>query len=599
MTEGDPRTLRYLVSVPHPERHLALVRASVGALGSRDALTVVLPVWAPGSYKVRDFSKGLLDVTARDEGGRSLPIKKIRKNAWRIERGAAQRIDVSYGVYGFELTVRTNHIDDRHAFLNGTSTFLYVEGELDRPAIVEVSPPSNWDVACALDVHEHSAPGSYGFFARDYDELADSPIEIGHLERYSFEHAGVPHEVVISGEGNRPARQWVEDFKKIVAAEVALVGELPCPRYIFIVHLFRGGSGGLEHKNSTALQFPRARLRKRKDYERFLSLAAHEYFHLWNGKRIRPAPLGPFDYEREVYTGALWLVEGMTAYYDELLLPRTGLATGDRYLELQADRIKAHVETPGRHRQSLTEASYDAWIKYYQRDENSPNSQISYYEKGQLVAMLLDLEIRSKTGSRRSLDDIVRALWQRYGKVDKGYREDELLPLFSQVSGLDLAPFFKAYIEGTEEPEWERYLALAGLDLKPSKRKRDDPAPVKIGALTEKKDGGRIELATVLEGGPAHEAGLSSKDEVIAIEGRRVTAETFEDRLHDFGPGDRVRVTVFRDDDLHDVSVTLADSARLPGRIVKKKDATPEEKALYEAWLGKPWDEKEEEEPVA
>ncbi|MBI3723336.1 M61 family metallopeptidase [bacterium] len=595
---SDPRTVRYELSVPEPARHVVSVRASYGALGARDALVLVLPVWAPGSYKVRDFSKQVQDLTARNESRQPLVATKVRKNAWRIERSGAQRIDVSYAVYGFELSVRTNHVDDRHAFVNGTNTFFFVEGELDRPALLEVSPPEGWEVACALDPAPSSSLGKNAYVARDYDQLADSPLELGKLERLAFEHAGVRHEVAISGEGNRPARQWVEDLRKLVALEVALVGELPCPRYTFIVHLFARGQGGLEHKDSTAVQYPRARLKKKKDYERFLSLLAHEYFHLWNGKRIRPAPLGPFDYDREVHTRCLWLVEGVTAYYDELLLARAGLVTGDRYLEMQAERIRSLLDTPGRARQSLADASFDAWIKYYQRDENSPNSQVSYYEKGQLVAMLLDLEMRARTRSRRSLDDVVRALWENHGKKDLGYREPELAPLFSSVAGFDLEPFFRSFIGGTDEPDWDRFLAHAGLELKPAKKKKDDPPKVRLGVLTEKKDG-RVELSSVLEGTPAFEAGLSAKDEIVAIEGRRLTADTFEERLQDFSPGERVRFTVFRDDDIREVVVLLGDGSALPARIVRKKDATEEQRALYESWLGRPWEEKEEEEPEA
>ncbi len=489
-------------------------------------------------------------------------------------------------------------MDDRHAFVNGTNTFLYVEGELDRPATLWVVPPAGWEVACGLErvgVQE----GSHVFRAKDYDELADSPLELARFDRFTFEHAGVPHELVVSGAGNRASRTFVDDVRKIVAQEVALWGELPSPRYSFIVHLFARGQGGLEHKNSTAIQYPRARLRKKKDYERFLSLVAHEYFHLWNGKRLRPRPLGPFDYDREVYTGALWLVEGVTAYYDELLLARAALVTGERYLELQAERLRALFDTPGRTRQSLSEASFDAWIKYYQRDENALNSQVSYYEKGQLVAMILDLEIRSRTGSRRSLDDVMRTLWQRYGRDDEGYDEQALEPIFSEVAGFDLKPFFKAYIHGTEEPDWNRSLGLAGVELKSAKRKASDPFPVRIGVTTDRREGGRIELSSVLEGSPAHEAGLSARDEVVAIEGRRVTAEQFDDRLQDFAPGDRVRFTVFRDDDLREVTVTLADGSKTISRCAKRKDATPEERALYEAWLGRPWEETEDEEPAA
>ncbi len=596
----DARTVRHALSVPRPTQHLVHVRTLVGGLAGRSSVTLTLPVWAPGSYKIRDFSKNFLDVKARaPESGRPLPIAKIRKNAWRVELGGERAVELEYDVYGFELSVRTNHVDDRHAFVNGTNTFLFVEGELDRAATLWVTPPAGWEISCGLERVDTRGDGTVVFRAKDYDELADSPLELAKFDRFEFEHAGVPHELCITGSGNRASRTFVDDVKKIVAQEVALWGELPCPRYSFIVHLFTRGQGGLEHKNSTAIQYPRARLRKKKDYERFLSLVAHEYFHLWNGKRLRPAPLGPFDYDREVYTGALWLVEGVTAYYDELLLARAGITTGDRYLELQADRLRAHFDTPGRTRQSLSEASFDAWIKYYQRDENSLNSQISYYEKGQLVAMILDLEVRARSQSRRSLDDILRALWQRYGREDKGYEEKDLEPLFSEVAGFDLRGFFAAHIHGLEEPDWARHLAHAGLELKPAKRKASDPLPARLGAITERREGGRIELATVLDGSPAYEGGLSAKDEIVAIDGRRVTAEQLDDRLADYAPGDAVRLTFFRDDDLRETTVRLADASKTITRVVKRKDASADERALYEAWLGRPWDEKEDEEPAA
>jgi predicted metalloprotease with PDZ domain len=589
----EPRTVRYAISVERPTEHVVKVKATYGAL-REGPLDLVLPVWSPGSYKVRDYSKHVQDLVARDERGRRLEVRKTRKNAWRIERGDARSVTVEHGVYSFEFSVRTNHVDDRHAFICGTNTFLYVEGELDRPAILEVDPPEGWDVACSLD-REPLTGTKRVFWAKDYDTLVDAPVEMGPFERLAFEHKSVVHEVVVSGGGNRPAKQWVEDLKKIVATEVALWGELPCPRYLFIVHLFARGQGGLEHENSTAIQFPRAKLKKKKDYERFLSLLAHEYFHLWNGKRIRPLPLGPFDYDREVHTRDLWLVEGFTAYYDELLLPRAGLMTGERYLELQSEHLRSLLDTPGRLRQSLGDSSWDAWIKFYQRDENTGNTSISYYEKGQLIAMLLDLEIRFLTRSARSLDDVLRVLWERYGRGQRGYEDAALRPLFREATGHDLSSFMDAHVDGVEEPDWQGILGHAGLALAPPKRRKNDPRPARLGVTLEKREG-RVDVASVVEGGPAWRGGVSARDELVAIDGRRVTADGIEERLADFAPGDRVRLLVFRDDDQREVEVVLGESDDPPARVVKKKDASSEERALYEAWLGRPWDEKEEDE---
>lgn len=421
MSELRKDPIRYAVRIQQPERHLARFEFEVELPAGAHSL--VMPVWTPGSYKVRDFPRFVRELSLRDAAGQIIQAHKTRKNAWRFELPGATTLRASYQVYGFEFSVRTNHIDDRHAFINSTNAFFYFEGQRQRPYKVRfVEMPKGWEVVCGLPRDSEGV-----FESQDYDELADSPFLAGPLTRRSFEAAKTPHEVAVYGEIQRPVEEWIEPFQRIIETEVGLFGSLPCERYVFEVNLLDDRGGGLEHKSSSVIQFNHGQLRKRKDWVRFLSLIAHEYFHLWNGKRVRPSAFEPFDYDQEVYTRSLWVVEGITSYYDELILRKASLISPREYLDLIADHIKSLGKNPGRHHDCLAEASFDAWIKLYQRDENWVNCSTSYYEKGQLVALLLDLEIRRRSQGKKSLDDVMRALWKRFCESGGGpYQEREI-----------------------------------------------------------------------------------------------------------------------------------------------------------------------------
>lgn len=573
---SDPDNIHYKLCVTSPERHSANIEISAGV--NADQAVLALPVWSPGSYKVRDYSKQLRDLQVDDGHGRALSFEKIRKNAWLVALDGATTLRARYEVYGYERSVRTNHIDDQHAFLTGPATFLYLEGAKERPCSLEISAPEGWDQECPLD----QDAGRYQ--AANFDTLVDSPIELGPFERLEYEVGGVPHSLVVTGQGNRAGAKWLDDFKRICEVEVALFGELPISAYSFIVHLTAKGGGGLEHKRGSVLQFVGSKLRKRKTYLDYLSLVAHEYFHTWNGKRIRPKELGPFEYDHEVYTRELWVVEGITAYYDELILSRAKVAKPSEFLEMVSKRLRVLQSQPGRLRDSLAAASFDAWIKLYQPDEETVNNSISYYVKGQLVALLLDLEIRRRSADQKSLDDVMRQLWREHEESGgEGYEARRIEAIVAELVGDDVADFFEHNIRSTKEVDFNRYLRHVGLRICEAEKPEPD-----LG-IKLKDNGSGVVVKNVLRGGAGERGGLSARDEIIAVEGRKVSRSEFDERLKDFDCGTSLTLTLFRDGRLLERQVELGEHSEL--RIDLDPEADEAQAASREAWLGQAWNE--------
>lgn len=570
--------VRYVLSMPEPATHLLHVRVEVdGAPGPHTDF--VLPAWTPGSYRIRDFARHVQEFSA---GGRTWT--KTDKSRWRVEGGGS--VAVEYKVFAFELSVRSSHLDSDHAFVNGAGVFMLADGMKDDPVELSIRAPRGWRTATAL----RSRRGR--FLASGYDELADSPIEIGSFERRTFRVGGRRHELAIHGPGNHDPARLVADLKKIVEAERRIFRELPYERYVFILHHVPEGGGGLEHRASTALQYPPYQYRPREKYENFLELAAHEFFHLWNVKRIRPEMLGPFDYEREVYTRLLWVMEGITSYYDTLVVTRAKLASADRYLKKTSERIRKFEEKPGRRKQALSASSFDAWIGLYQPNENAPNCQMSYYEKGELVGMCLDLELRQRTAGRKSLDDVMRLLWTEWGRRDRGFPEDEFRRTCERVAGGSLAAFWRDFVDGTAEIPWGRFLAHVGIELhrEPEKPAEGEPprdAKPWLGASLQKSAGG-MAVSAVVEGGPAWKAGLSVKDEIVALDGLKA-GEDLERRLDEASPGDRVRLALFRSGVLRELEVVLGRRDAGTRALRRVKSPTALQKRIYEGWLGHPW----------
>jgi predicted metalloprotease with PDZ domain len=488
-------------------------------------------------------------------------------------------LTASFDLYAHDLTVRTSHLDATHLFFTPTNGLPYLPERLTEPLSLQVAVPAGWRIATGL---QPAARSPDEFLAADYDELVDSPLHAGTDPVLEFEVDGRLHQIATWGRTNMDPDRLTADLARIVSAQSRLFGGLPYDRYVFILMTADEGRGGLEHRNSCAILAPRFDFRPGPAYERVLRLLSHEFFHTWNVKRIRPEVLGPFDYSAEAYTRLLWAMEGITDYYAALMLRRAGIITADRLLEIYSEWMGDLSRVPGRFLQSLEEASFDAWIKYYRPDEHSANSSISYYLKGALASMLLDLEIRRRTGGARSLDDLMRLLWERFGVTGRGVPEGGYQALVEEIAGGEWTAFFDEAIRGRDDLTYAGPLAAVGLAAEWS---GEPNAPDAWLGINLRSEGGRTRISSVPSDSPAWEAGLTPGDELLALDGFRVSDSSLPERLKDFSVGQTVRVSVFRRDELLDIPVTLA--RRSPTRVALRsmEDPTPSQRALRDGWL--------------
>lgn len=568
-------TLLYQVAMPHPESHLFEITLRVQNWQAK-TLDLKMPVWTPGSYLVREYSRHLQDFEAFSDAETPLSWKKLGKHYWQIETQGKSEIVVRYRVFANELTVRTNHLDETHGYFNGAALFFFVAGFQQVPICIEILPPPNWVVTTALP-----SVGTNTFEAQNFDVLVDSPFEIGQHQIHPFEVLGKPHEFAIWGRGNLEIDRIINDTQKIIEVEAELFGGLPYDRYIFFLHLASQAFGGLEHKDSCSLIYSRLGFRAKDKYERFMQLVAHEFFHLWNVKRIRPKGLEVFDYEHENYTPSLWFSEGTTSFYDLLIPLRAGIYDAKTYLTALGREISRYLTTPGRLVQPLSESSFDAWIKLYRPDANSANSQISYYLKGEMVSLLLDLAIRMKYQNQRSLDDVMRQMWEQFGKAEVGFTQEHLKSVLESVSGFELTNFYDRYIHGTEELPFDEYFVGFGLRLA-STGETGIPA---LGMML-KTEGGREIIKFVEMGSPAQRAAIDPGDELVAINGLRVGAGQLEERLKDYQAGDMIEVTVFHSDELKVRSLVLDPPRATQYHLEAAEQPSTLQQQNFEGWLG-------------
>ncbi|HEY9618351.1 MAG TPA: M61 family metallopeptidase [Microcoleaceae cyanobacterium] len=591
MSAADPvaskavPTLHYQVALPEPTSHLFEVTLQIngwGQAGMPTLLDLKMPVWTPGSYLVREYARHLQGFTVwvSDRPSEPLPWRKLSKNHWQIDPQGNSSITVRYRIYANELTVRTNHLDSTHGYFNGAALFFYVPGYDRNPIQLTITPPyPDWFVSTALP----TVPGAVNtFIAKDFDTLVDSPVEVGRHQLYQFEVLDKPHQLAVWGEGNLRSEQVIPDIQKIVQVEAELFNGLPYDRYLFLLHLSSQGFGGLEHKDSCSLIYSRFGFRNRDKYNRFMQLVAHEFFHLWNVKRIRPKALEQFDYEQENYTPSLWFSEGTTSYYDLVIPLRAGIYNVSAYLNNLSQEITRFLTTPGRKVQPLSESSFDAWIKLYRPDANSPNSQMSYYLKGEMVSLLLDLLIRDRHQNQRSLDDVMRQMWQQFGQPETGFTAVQLKQVIETVAGTDLTDFFARYLDSTEELPFDHYLSPFGLRLQPSGHEEGVPY---LG-MNLKQEQGQAIVKFVESGSPAQIAGLDAGDELLAINGIRVNADQLNDRLLDYQPGSTIQLTAFHQDQLQTYSVMLADPRPTRYQIVAVDRPSTQQEQAFQGWLG-------------
>jgi predicted metalloprotease with PDZ domain len=567
--------IHHRLTLADPNAHLIEVETTVRGDDLPASLELVMPVWTPGSYLVREYARHV-------EGlhGEGCTARKIRKNAWRVERTGTAPFVVRYRLYANDLTVRTNHCDGTHLYVNGAATFFYVPGHLDAPTDVEIAAPEGWKVATSLRTEDGRT-----FHAATYDELADSPIEVGTHETAAFTAAGKAHAYAFwpsQAISQANTTRLLEATKTLVETEATLFGgALPHDGYLFLLHLSSRGRGGLEHLASSTLLAPPTVFDTREGWLDLLSLVAHEYFHLWNVKRIRPQGLMPYRYEEENYTRLLWWFEGATSYYDWRILRLAKLCTIDEYLEHLASEVSHLEQTPGRLVHPLEEASFDAWIKLYRPDENSQNSTVSYYRKGELVNALLDLEIRARSGGKSSLDAVLRHLWDEYGAKGVAVPEDGMQSIFEQVTGTKLGDLWGAWIRGAEDIDAAATFARAGLAVERT-AKNDVPS---LGVRL-RGDGARAFVSGLVRGAAGMRAGLDVGDELLAVNDRRADYGNMDAAFAGHKGGDVVELLVSREGRLRRLECKLDAPRKERVKVVPKKDATAEEKALCEAWLG-------------
>ncbi len=578
-----------MVAAVHPVRY-TIVPLNTAAHLFRVTCTVTnpdpsgqkffLPAWIPGSYMIREFAKNIVELWAECDGN-IIACQKIDKMTWQCEpvQGA---LTVTCDIHAWDNSVRAAHLDNSHGYFNGTSVFLAVAGRESMPCHVRLLRPagaefSAWRVATTLRTAPDTARWDFGdYHADNYDELIDHPVEMGTFSQARFEACGVPHDIVITGTHRADLPRLCRDLEKICTTQIRFFGDpAPMDRYLFLVAAVSDGYGGLEHRASTSLITARDDLPLGTDdpvfvkegYRQFLGLCSHEYFHTWHVKRIKPAAFLSGDLAAESYTQQLWAFEGITSYYDDLLLLRAGVISAENYLELLGKTITRVLRTPGRFRQSIAESSFDAWTKFYRPDENSPNAIVSYYTKGALVALAIDLEIRRRTQQACSLDDVMRLLWQRHGLTGVGVEEDGIQAIAEEVCGSSLADFFAQAVYGTDDLDITAALAQVGVTLKlriaegqadngGKPGRGDRPWPSLDIHVVADAVGARIKHC--FDGGAAMVAGLSAGDVIVAINGLRATHGNIEKLVSAHAVGDAVSVHAFRRDELQESRVILA-----------------------------------------
>jgi predicted metalloprotease with PDZ domain len=565
-----------------------------------------LPGWIPGSYLMRDYARHVIEVTAESEG-ELLPLTKTDKSTWRVTSTSGSLL-LRAEIYANDLSVRGAFLDFDHAFFNGVCLFFKIHGKESERCVVHIAPPKQmpvpeWQIATGLDRLTGTEGGFGAFAADDYDALIDHPVLIGDLQLIRFDVDGREHAVAINGQPDFDSARLKIDLQQICKYQADFFGGFPAARYVFLVSVLENSYGGLEHRNSSALvcspeDLPRADDENINDnYRKFLGLVSHEYFHLWNVKRIRPSAFVPYRLEQEAYTRQLWVFEGITSYYDDLALLRSGLIAPDSYLNLLGRTLTGVYRSGGRRRQTLEDSSFDAWIKFYRQDENSPNSIVSYYRKGAMVALALDLELRLKTQGECSLDDVVRALWQQYGDdASHGLPEGGIERIAEGVSGLKLTEFFRQALRSTVDPPVGILLAQFGVrlnmraaesnsDLGGTPGKRDRRPRPWLGFSTQ-NHGGSVMIKHVIHDGPAVDAGLSARDELVAINDSKVTPAALAKQLDRIPEGVPVRIAVFRRGKLREVTLTPVPAPRDICYLLVDTEAAENAVQRRQDWLG-------------
>lgn len=574
--------IEYTLSMEQPQTHYFDVNLKVSNLDiktkNQGYIDFKMAVWTPGSYLVREYAKNVETVKASNKTN-ALKLDKINKNTWRVQIDRnTNEVNISYKVYAYELSVRTSFLDDTHGYLNPASVFLYVNAWKQVPSTLTIKPFQGWTtVSTGL-----KNIGTFTYQAENLDILIDSPIEIGTQKVLSFDLNGVPHKIAMYGEAKFDDAKVTADFKKVCEAALSVVGEHPCKDYTFLIHNLAAGGGGLEHLNSTTCQTSRSSYADPRRYQGLLSLVAHEYFHLWNVKRIRPKALGPFDYENENYTHMLWFSEGCTSFYQSYILRRANIQSVEDYINTYAAEINTIENQPGNKVQSVTESSWDAWIKYYRPNENSKNSTVSYYDKGAVLGGVLNLIILQSTKGAKNLDDVMRALYNEYYKKQgRGFTDEEFQKTVETIAGKSMSDFFQKYIFGTETIPYNTYLEAVGMNLVDKNADKNEPF---LGAEFSRTT--NLKITGIIKDSPAYINGLNVGDDILQIDGQAVTKnEDVLKAVNNKKIGEVLTVKVKRDGLEKTYPITILRNSNKNFVIEPLANQSAEQQALYKKWL--------------
>ncbi len=590
LTAAAAETVEYELRFGKPSSHL--LEISVHANGLKGpSVEFAMPTWAPGSYSVNDYAKNVQGFHASGPAGKELAWRKTDKQTWRVETGGAPAVTVQYKLYANTLSNNWAQYNEQHVFIGGPAVWMYLVGGKERPVRLVIATPAGWRVATGM-----SRMAENTFAAADYDWFADSPLEISDFAEQTFTVNGtVYHMAVHDGIGKKDFSQFTQDSKKIVETIVPMYGavagsaERPAPfvEYWFLMHIWPNAGGGLEHLASTQINYStdwdnvQPRGRSGTEYQSKLFVLSHEFYHAWNVKRLRPKPLGPFDYSREVHTGSLWISEGLTSYYGQLALARAGLVKPEDYLNSIAALITQFEQLPGRTERSIEDTSWDTWFRAAPGDTNLSNTNYSYYDGGQIAGHLLDFAIRQATNNQKSLDDWMRLLYQRYALPKPGFEPEDAIRAANEVASKDISEIFRRYISGKEALPYETYLGYAGIQVERARK----PELGWIGVATTRNDDGRARISNLIPGSPAEDVGLDRSDVIVAVDGRVMDQAEFLKTLDALKPGEKLRLAVIRRGELKEISVTTVPYPYTTFKLRVADNPTQMQRTIFESWM--------------
>ncbi len=574
--------VHYQIDIKNPAQHLAEVTILLPKVKT-DHVDVIMPAWRPGRYQILPLANGVQKFSAKNTKGKNLVFKKIDRNTWRIQPNNSNKIAISYELYANELANRTRHIDSTHAFLDAVASLMYSPQFKHLPITLDLNTPRGWDTATGLK----SASGRDSFVAKDYDKLADSPIETGFHKRYLFKTEGVDFEVVIWGKGNYKGKKIAQDLAKLVKVQRNYWGDYPFKRYVFIIHATNGARGATEHLNSTVIQTPRWKFQKKSDYLDFLSTASHEFAHSWNVKSYRPAGIDPYDYTRENYSELLWFAEGGTSYLQDQFLVQAGLMTQKQFLKALAKNLHRYLHKPGRFEMSAADASFNEWIAL--SGDRAVNDGVDIYLKGAMLSLWLDLNLITHSSGKLSIQDIHRKLFERFPAAIRGYSETDMIKLLSDAGMQDADKQWQMFVHGTTELPLINQLKQLGLSFLYLESDKSDKDKTTIkekpfsGIKLKKKT---TLIIQVLKNSPAWEAELTRNDQLVALNGLRVTPDNFNTILRSMEIDKKISISYFRNDELKQTSIKLSGVPDGRPTLSVIKNINEEQKKFFRKWLG-------------